>query len=227
MIHLDNVRLREYLQALSSPSRMALAAASKAHRACTRLFLARNPSTLLIMPAWQRGGDIGIKMVTVDARRSRQGGEAVNGVYVLLDGAYGAVSALLDARVLTASHTAAVSALASSPAGAEGCFDAADGRHGKPRSVPGADAPVSSELQQHSGVGTRLRKGPGIGSATADLERGRDMRGCKRSGSSGRECRHCVLRDREHCAPGAWQGCCSRNARGPYRQLHTGDARGG
>jgi len=53
-------------------------------------------------------------MVTVDARRSRQGGEAVNGVYVLLDGASGAVSALLDARVLTASHTAAVSALASS-----------------------------------------------------------------------------------------------------------------
>ena len=41
-----------------------------------------HPSTLLLMPAWQRGGDIGIKMVTVDARRSRQGGEAVNGVYV-------------------------------------------------------------------------------------------------------------------------------------------------
>jgi ornithine cyclodeaminase len=53
-------------------------------------------------------------MVTVDAWRSRQGGEAVNGVYVLLDGASGAVSALLDARVLTASRTAAVSALASS-----------------------------------------------------------------------------------------------------------------
>src|SRR5260370_38271396 len=73
-----------------------------------------DPSMLLIMPAWQRGGDIGIKMVTVDARRSRQGGEAVNGVDVLLDGASGAVARLLDARGLTGPNPAAASSRASS-----------------------------------------------------------------------------------------------------------------
>ena len=116
MIHLDDVRLRELIEpadliesirngfngGLESPTRM--------HQTIP----GAHPSTLLIMPAWQRGGDIGIKLVTVDAWRGQQGGEAVNGVYVLLDGASGGVSALLDARVLTAARTAAVSALASS-----------------------------------------------------------------------------------------------------------------
>ena len=116
LIHLDNSRLRELVEpaGLVESIRIGFNGSLESSPRLHQTIPGAHPSTLLIMPAWQRGGDIGIKMVTVDACRSRQGGEAVNGVYVLLDGASGAASALLDARVLTASRTAAVSALASS-----------------------------------------------------------------------------------------------------------------
>lgn len=116
MIHLDNVRLRELIEpaGLIESIRNGFNGSVESSPRLHQTIPGAHPSTLLIMPAWQRGRDIGIKIVTVDARRSRQGGEAVNGVYVLLDGASGAVAALLDARVLTATRTAAVSALASS-----------------------------------------------------------------------------------------------------------------
>jgi ornithine cyclodeaminase len=116
LIHLDDVRLRELIEpaGLVESIRHGFSGGLQSSPRLHQTIPGANPSTLLIMPAWQRGGDIGIKMVTVDAHRSRQGGEAVNGVYVLLDGASGAVTALLDATVLTASRTAAVSALASS-----------------------------------------------------------------------------------------------------------------
>jgi ornithine cyclodeaminase/alanine dehydrogenase-like protein (mu-crystallin family) len=116
LIHLEDVRLRELLEpaglveAIRNGFNGSLESPTRMHQTIP----GAHPSTLLIMPAWQRGGDIGIKLVTVDAWRGQQGGEAVNGVYVLLDGASGGVSALLDARVLTAARTAAVSALASS-----------------------------------------------------------------------------------------------------------------
>jgi len=116
LIYLDNVRLRELIEpaGLVESIRNGFNGSLESPPRLHQKIPGAHPSTLLIMPAWQRGGDIGIKMVTVNAWRSQQGGEAVNGVYVLLDGASGAVSALLDARVLTASRTAAVSALASS-----------------------------------------------------------------------------------------------------------------
>jgi len=53
------------------------------------------------MPAWQRGGDNRYQMSPSMRWRSRQGGEAVNGVYVVLMSLPALVSALLDARVLT------------------------------------------------------------------------------------------------------------------------------
>lgn len=116
MIQLDNVRLQELIEpaGLVESIRNGFNGSLESSPRLHQTIPGAHPLTLLIMPAWQRGGDIGIKMVTVDAWRSRQGGEAVNGVYVLLDGASGAASALLDARVLTASRTAAASALASS-----------------------------------------------------------------------------------------------------------------
>jgi ornithine cyclodeaminase/alanine dehydrogenase-like protein (mu-crystallin family) len=109
LIHLDNVRLRELIEpaGLVESIRDGFNGSLESLPRLHQTIPGAHPSTLLLMPAWQRGGDIGIKMVTVDARRSRQGGEAVNGVYVLLDGASGSVSALLDAHVLTASRTAA------------------------------------------------------------------------------------------------------------------------
>jgi len=78
-----------------------------------------------------------------------------------------------------------------------------------PRSVFGITAAF------YSG-GDATCKGSGIGWATADFESGEaDMRGRKRSGSSGRECRHCVLRSRDALRPVAWQGGLAQDARRP------------
>ncbi|MHA1537848.1 MAG: ornithine cyclodeaminase family protein [Alphaproteobacteria bacterium] len=70
------------------------------------------PATLLLMPAWQPGGPIGIKMVTIFPGNGALGLPAVMGNYMLLDGATGAPLALIDGQALTARRTAAASALA-------------------------------------------------------------------------------------------------------------------
>ena len=71
------------------------------------------PATLLLMPAWQSGRHIGIKMVTVFPSNSDRGLPAVMGAYLLLDGRTGSPLALIDGPTLTARRTAAASALAS------------------------------------------------------------------------------------------------------------------
>ena len=70
------------------------------------------PGTLLLMPAWQSGGSLGIKIVTVFPGNARLSLPAVCGTYVLLDAATGAPRALLDGTALTLRRTAAASALA-------------------------------------------------------------------------------------------------------------------
>jgi len=70
-------------------------------------------ATLLLMPAWQAGRHIGIKMVTVFPENSAHGLPAVMGTYLLLDGRTGSPLALIDGPALTARRTAAASALAS------------------------------------------------------------------------------------------------------------------
>ena len=69
-------------------------------------------ATLLLMPAWQEGGPIGVKMVTVLPGNGALGLPAVMGNYMLLDGATGAPLALIDGQALTARRTAGASALA-------------------------------------------------------------------------------------------------------------------
>ena len=69
-------------------------------------------ATLLLMPAWQTGGPVGIKLVTVYPDNGRRGLPAVMGAYLLLDGATGAPRALIDGPALTVRRTAAASALA-------------------------------------------------------------------------------------------------------------------
>lgn len=71
-------------------------------------------ATLLLMPAWQAGRHIGIKMVTIFPENSAHGLPAVMGTYLLLDGRTGSPLALIDGPTLTARRTAAASALASS-----------------------------------------------------------------------------------------------------------------
>jgi alanine dehydrogenase len=70
------------------------------------------PATLLIMPAWQPGRSLGIKIVTVFPDNTRRSLPAVQGTYLLLDAATGTPSALLDGTALTLRRTAAASALA-------------------------------------------------------------------------------------------------------------------
>jgi alanine dehydrogenase len=70
------------------------------------------PRTLLLMPAWQPAGDIGIKIATIFPGNAARGLPSVNAAYLLLSGQTGQPRALIDGRALTLLRTAAVSALA-------------------------------------------------------------------------------------------------------------------
>jgi ornithine cyclodeaminase len=69
---------------------------------------------LLLMPAWQVGRHIGVKMVTVFPGNGAKSLPAVMGIYTLLDGLSGQPLALIDGPMLTLRRTAAASALAAS-----------------------------------------------------------------------------------------------------------------
>jgi alanine dehydrogenase len=69
---------------------------------------------LLLMPAWQVGRHIGVKMVTVFPGNGAKSLPAVMGIYTLLDGLTGQPLALIDGPMLTLRRTAAASALAAS-----------------------------------------------------------------------------------------------------------------
>lgn len=70
-------------------------------------------TTLLMMPSWQVGKDIGVKLVSVVPESYKYQLPSIKGVYVLIDAKTGQVKAMLDAPSLTAKRTAAASALAS------------------------------------------------------------------------------------------------------------------
>jgi ornithine cyclodeaminase len=71
-------------------------------------------ATLLLMPAWQPGRALGVKVVTVFPGNAARGLPAVQGAYLLLDAETGRPRALLDGAALTRRRTAAASALAAS-----------------------------------------------------------------------------------------------------------------
>jgi alanine dehydrogenase len=73
---------------------------------------ALQPRSLLLMPAWQPHGAIGVKIVTVCPGNTAQGLPPVNASYLLMSGQTGQPRALIDGRALTLLRTAAVSALA-------------------------------------------------------------------------------------------------------------------
>ena len=68
---------------------------------------------LLLMPAWNASGDLGVKLVTVFPHNRERGVPSVSALYVLLDGETGHPRALIDGESLTLRRTAASSALAS------------------------------------------------------------------------------------------------------------------
>ncbi|WP_372610122.1 ornithine cyclodeaminase family protein [Halomonas sp.] len=69
-------------------------------------------ATMLLMPAWERAGYIGVKMVNVFPQNADQGIPAISGVYLLSEGTHGRPLACLDGSELTRRRTAAASALA-------------------------------------------------------------------------------------------------------------------
>jgi alanine dehydrogenase len=74
----------------------------------------RRDGELLIMPAWQKGRHLGVKVLTVFPDNATEKRPAVMGSYLLLDAKSGEPLAMLDGPALTARRTAAASALAAS-----------------------------------------------------------------------------------------------------------------
>src|ERR1700679_3594705 len=112
-IDFDTVHQLAGVGSLVEPLRRAFVSPAVApERAHYDLAAPNNPRTLLIMPAWQPDGDIGVKIATVVPNNARRGFPSVNAVYVLLSGQTGEPRALIDGRALTLLRTAAVSALA-------------------------------------------------------------------------------------------------------------------
>ncbi len=71
-------------------------------------------ATLLLMPAWQQDGFLGVKLVNVFPGNAAQGLPALHSTYVLSDGRTGRPVALLDGNEITGRRTVATSALAAS-----------------------------------------------------------------------------------------------------------------
>jgi len=69
-------------------------------------------ASLLLMPAWQVGGHLGVKLAAVFPGNAARGLPTVSATYVLMDARTGGVHAFIDGNELTAQRTAAVSALA-------------------------------------------------------------------------------------------------------------------
>ncbi|MFC0216876.1 ornithine cyclodeaminase family protein [Pseudochelatococcus lubricantis] len=68
--------------------------------------------SLLIMPAWQAGRAIGVKVVTFFPGNAAAGKATINAGYLMFDGVDGRFVSAMDGDALTARRTAAASALA-------------------------------------------------------------------------------------------------------------------
>src|SRR3954471_13709655 len=72
----------------------------------------QHAATLLVMPAWQVGRYIGIKLVTVFPDNGTRSLPSIMGAYLLLSGKTGTPLAMIDGPALTVKRTACASALA-------------------------------------------------------------------------------------------------------------------
>lgn len=70
-------------------------------------------STLLLMPAWDDGDNLGVKVVNVSPNNNQHSLPTIQGNYLLYDQQKGTPKAIFDAKMLTNKRTAAASALAS------------------------------------------------------------------------------------------------------------------
>lgn len=70
-------------------------------------------STLLLMPAWDKGDNLGVKIVNVSPNNGKYDLPSIQGLYLYFDLQTGTPKALMDGKKLTTKRTAAASALAS------------------------------------------------------------------------------------------------------------------
>ena len=70
-------------------------------------------STFLLMPAWEKEGYLGVKLITVSPENPKQQLPSIQGLYVLFEVATGNPLLTMDAKSLTLLRTSAASALAS------------------------------------------------------------------------------------------------------------------
>ncbi len=108
---LSRLAFKPLIAALSDMFRDGCVAPVRHHHGITATETA-NGADLLLMPAWQHGRHIGIKIVTVFPDNALQALPAVMASYVLLDGQTGQPRAFIDGEALTVRRTAAASALA-------------------------------------------------------------------------------------------------------------------
>jgi alanine dehydrogenase len=112
-IDFDAVHRLASVGSLVEPLRRAFVSqAVSPERAHYELGALDRPRSMLLMPAWQPDGDIGVKIVTVFPDNAGRGLPSVNAAYVLFSGQTGQPRAWIDGRALTLIRTAAVSALA-------------------------------------------------------------------------------------------------------------------
>lgn len=69
-------------------------------------------STLLLMPCWQAGTYLGLKLVTISPHNSKYQLPTIQGLYLLFNAHNGQLLATMEAKTLTNIRTAATSALA-------------------------------------------------------------------------------------------------------------------
>ncbi|MEL6117682.1 ornithine cyclodeaminase family protein [Photobacterium sp. SP02] len=94
---------------LDETFRLGVQAPPRHHHSISR---ADGNATMLLMPAWEDRGYIGVKMLNVFPQNAHKGLPSISGVYLLSDGATGQTLACIDGNELTRRRTAAASALA-------------------------------------------------------------------------------------------------------------------
>lgn len=97
------------IERLASAFRQGVEAPPRHHHAMHR---PDGEATMLLMPAWEPGGYIGMKMVNVFPQNADKGLPAISGIYLLCEGEHGQPLACIDGSELTRRRTAAASALA-------------------------------------------------------------------------------------------------------------------
>ena len=97
------------IERLASTFREGVEAPPRHHHAMHR---PDGEATMLLMPAWEETGYIGMKMVNVFPQNAEHGIPAISGLYLLSEGKHGQPLACIDGSELTRRRTAAASALA-------------------------------------------------------------------------------------------------------------------